>query len=192
MLLYCNGDHHVTGAMAVNNHVTAKTDPQFQHLGDSPHPENLKVCWPRKLADPLKAGLHFGYTSDVVKHLVEDASDWISSLNEGLRTDAFVVIQWPISAPSDHDRVWKLHNHLSSLKVKHLFYNSTKAFFRVKRHYDWGVNFIEPYNKTRSYISTLEGQGFQTVTPNSPYFGKDGHSFWARFLLQYMINQGLV
>ena len=53
MLLYVNGDSHSAGAEAVNAHAFAEDDPQYEHLGRKPHPDNLAVSWGKLLADKL-------------------------------------------------------------------------------------------------------------------------------------------
>ena len=38
----------------------------------------------------------------------------------------------------------------------------------------------------------IESAGIETVSPNSYHYGKDGHSFWNRFMLQYIINNKFI
>lgn len=192
MLLYCGGDHHVAGAEAVNNHVTASSDPMWSHLGPLPHPDNAIVCWPRKLSDLLKFSLTLGKTSNSIKEISKDVVEWVDAMHSKGREDLFVIIGWDITSPTDHNRVHSLHQTLQSKKVPHLFFNTDKAFFRVAKHYDWKGSYLEPYNKANSYVSTLRSQKFLTVTPSSPYFGKEAHSFWAVYLLQYIMKTKLV
>ena len=57
MILYVNGDSHAAAAEAVNAHSWAEDDSQYFYLGHAPHPDNMAVGWPRRLADTVKAAL---------------------------------------------------------------------------------------------------------------------------------------
>jgi genome maintenance exonuclease 1 len=58
----------------------------------------------------------------------------------------------------------------------------------IKEKKDWGTSYIGPYDPEQTFSATLTKKGHETVAPNSWHFGKKGHSFWARFMLQYCIN----
>jgi hypothetical protein len=49
--------------------------------------------------------------------------------------------------------------------------------------YDWGQNYLEPYNENFTYYYWLKNQGIKTVNPESYHFGPDAHKKWAEFLL---------
>jgi hypothetical protein len=62
----------------------------------------------------------------------------------------------------------------------------------IKDQKDWGKTYMEPYNVAETYNSVLINNGFKMVNPTSYHFGADAHCFWAKYLLQYMINNQLV
>jgi hypothetical protein len=49
-ILYVNGDSHTAAAEAVNTYAFAADDIKYQHLGNQPHPDNLKVSYGNMLA----------------------------------------------------------------------------------------------------------------------------------------------
>ena len=55
MILYVNGDSHSTGAEAVNDCAFIMDDSQYQNYQDrwAAHPDNLKVCYGKVLADMI-------------------------------------------------------------------------------------------------------------------------------------------
>lgn len=57
MILYVNGDSNSAAAEAVNPHGFAEDDPEYQHLGRQPHPDNLAVSYGQVLANRLGADL---------------------------------------------------------------------------------------------------------------------------------------
>lgn len=67
------------------------------------------------------------------------------------------------------------------------FFNGNNHFEQIEHKQDWGNNYIGPYDPKQTYDALIRAQGIQTVAPNSWHFGRDGHSFWHRFMLQYII-----
>jgi hypothetical protein len=187
MLLYCGGDYHVAGAQAANNCVKASDDPRWKHLGNLPHPDNLRVAWPRRLADTLKATLTTGNPAESSAEIVADVEKWTASSLESNRSELLAIVGWPVMAPSCHDRIWSLHQSLLEKNIPHIFYNTSRAFFRVKKHYDWGASYMGPYDRLLSYTSIV-GKDHATVSPTSSYFGEDGHRFWAQYMLKYVMS----
>ena len=100
----------------------------------------------------------------------------------------FVVgTDWKLKNEQAHEEIWKFHNELRSNGIKHIFFNGNNDFACIKDRQDWGLNYIGPYDPKLTYDAIIRGGGIQTVAPNSWHFGKDGHSYFHRFMLQYII-----
>ena len=178
MLIYVNGDGHASAAEAVNQYCFAGQDPNLMYMGKLAHPENLAVSWGKMLSLTLKAGLHCeAGPNNTIDTIISSTRKYIAEKG----TDALVIIQWP---NNDEDKIWELHTELDSQKVKHIFFNSAIS---ISGKYDWGRNYI-----IDTYKSKIESANIETVSPNSIYFGKDGHSVWNRFLLNYVIKHKFI
>jgi hypothetical protein len=94
---------------------------------------------------------------------------------------------WKYKTIQAHNDIWQFHLELKDQKVKHVFFNGNNDFGQIQDQKEWGTNYIGPYDSTRTYNSLIRAQGIDTVAPNSWHFGKDGHSYFHRFMLQYII-----
>ena len=100
----------------------------------------------------------------------------------------FVIgTDWKLKTEQAHEEIWTFHNELKSNGIKHVFFNGNNDFSQITDHHDWGHNYIGPYDPKQTYNSIIRAQGIDTVAPNSWHFGKDGHSYFHRFMLQYII-----
>lgn len=100
----------------------------------------------------------------------------------------FVIgTDWETKTQQAHEEIWKFHRELLEKNVAHIFFNGNNDFSKIKDRYDWGSNYIGPYEPAQTYDALLKAQGIETVSPDSWHFGKDGHSFFYRFMLQYII-----
>jgi hypothetical protein len=100
----------------------------------------------------------------------------------------FVIgTDWKQKTQQAHHEIWEFHRELEQQNIKHVFFNGNNDFARVKDRQDWGFNYISPYDPKLTYDSIIKAGGIQTVAPNSWHFGKDGHSYFHRFMLQYII-----
>ena len=97
-----------------------------------------------------------------------------------------VAVDWKEKTKQAHDEIWQLHTELEELGVNHIFFNGNNDFSTIKDRKDWGTSYIDPYDPAGTYSARIQAQGIQTVTPKSWHFGSDGHSFWNRFMLQYI------
>ena len=103
------------------------------------------------------------------------------------RYKEFVVgVDWKEKTKQAHDEIWQLHTDLEGLGVNHIFFNGNNDFSAITDRKDWGTSYIDPYDPAGTYSARIQAQGIQTVTPKSWHFGSDGHSFWNRFMLQYI------
>ena len=101
-------------------------------------------------------------------------------------------IDWQAKTQEAHDQIWELHKELEAKQIKHIFFNGNTAFDKITDRRDWGASYIEPYDPKGTFSAKIEAAGIETVAPNSYHYGKDGHSFWNRFMLQYIINNKFI
>lgn len=105
----------------------------------------------------------------------------------------FVIgTDWELKTQQAHNEIWALHKELKAKGIKHIFFNGNNHFGAIKEQLDWGNNYIDPYNPKMTYDSIIRAKGIDTVAPNSWHFGKDGHSFFHRFMLQYIIDNKFI
>jgi hypothetical protein len=119
----------------------------------------------------------------------------IDSVPEDLqdRYREFVAnIDWKAKTIQAHQDIWEFHQELESKNVRHIFFNGNNDFGPLTERQDWGSSYIGPYDPKLTFNYLIQDQGIQTVAPNSWHFGKDGHSYFNRFMLQYIINNKLI
>jgi hypothetical protein len=193
MILYLNGDSHVTGAEAVNNYVVADQDPALRYLGKLPHPANLAVSWGKLLSLTLNSSFHCdGRDQYTTQDIIQSTQTW---LENNKNQEKLIIIQWPgwQDTNLEHEAVWALHQQLLAENIPHIFINGTKAFINTENRYDWGHNYLlNPYDPGSTFQSILKANNFDTVMPNSPHFDSGAHSFFNRFMLQYIIANKLI
>jgi hypothetical protein len=97
-------------------------------------------------------------------------------------------VDWQARAQGAHAEIWAFHQELTEKKIPHVFFNGNNDFSSITERKDWGTSYIDPYNPVQTFASIVTQNGHKTVAPNSYHFGKAAHSFWARFMLQYCIN----
>lgn len=97
-------------------------------------------------------------------------------------------IDWNQKTQEAHDQIWAFHKELEEQGIPHIFFNGNNDFAKITDRKDWGTSYIDPYDPKGTFSAKLEAAGIETVAPNSYHYGKDGHSFWNRFMLQYIIN----
>ena len=113
------------------------------------------------------------------------------SLQEKYRN--FVIgTDWEFKTQQAHDEIWQFHLELKHQNIKHIFFNGNNNFSKITEKKDWQANYIAPYDPNMTYDSILKNNGIETVAPNSWHFGRDGHSFWHRFMLQYIIDNKFI
>lgn len=101
-------------------------------------------------------------------------------------------VDWEWKTQEAHDEIWAFHKELEAKGIKHIFFNGNNNFSKIKDQKDWGKNYIEPYNPKITFDSIIQTAGFETVAPNSYHYGKDAHSFFNRFMLQYIITNKFI
>ena len=105
----------------------------------------------------------------------------------------FVIgTDWKLKTYQAHKEIWAFHQELADQGIKHIFFNGNNDFSQITDQHDWGTSYIGPYNPESTYDSIIRAQGIETVAPNSWHFGPDGHSFFHRFMLNYIISNRFI
>jgi hypothetical protein len=154
--------------------------------GGNAHPDQLVIIqwstWERE--EWLHNGIYYQVGAsgidDVPKELQEKYKNYV------LGTD------WKIKTEQAHQEIWQFHNELTDQDIKHIFFNGNNDFSNITDQKEWGVNYISPYDPTQTYDAIIRSTGIETVMPNSWHFGRDGHSSFARFILNYIISNKFV
>lgn len=101
--------------------------------------------------------------------------------------DFVINVDWPACTQQAHHDIWQFHLELNAQQIPHVFFNGNSDFSRVTNRQNWLMNYIAPYDPSRTFDSILRQNGHQP-RPNSWHFGPDAHSFFAQFMLQYCID----
>jgi hypothetical protein len=105
----------------------------------------------------------------------------------------FVIgTDWGLKTKQAHDEIWAFHNELKQQGIQHIFFNGNNDFGKITEQKDWGANYIGPYDPKSTYDAVIKSQGIDTVAPNSWHFGRDGHSYFHRFMLKYIIDNKFI
>ena len=191
-MLYVNGDGHASAAEAVNSHTFAQDDPSLFYMGRAPHPENLAVSWGKLLSLTLRSAFRCdaeGNSNNA--RIIKTTREWLADAGRG-HPDLLLIVQWNPTESKAHDVIWKFHQELQDQNIRHIFFNGAGDFGSVNTRKKWGINYIGPYDINLSYSSVIQAQAIDTVMPNSDYFGRDGHSAFFRFILNYIIEHKFI
>jgi len=105
----------------------------------------------------------------------------------------FVIgTDWEYKTRQAHEDIWAFHTELKELGIKHIFFNGNNDFSKIIDQKDWGLNYIGPYNPDQTYNTLIKASGIETVAHNSWHFGRDGHSFFSSFILNYIIDNKFI
>jgi hypothetical protein len=128
------------------------------------------------------------------KHYQIGASglDWVPAGLEVRYKEFIANVDWRQKARQAHEEIWEFHQDLKRQKIRHIFFNGNNEFSSIEQHYNWGKNYIAPYDPTMTYDAIIRSKGIETVMPGSWHFGRDGHSAFHRFILNYIINNKFV
>lgn len=89
-----------------------------------------------------------------------------------------------------HERIYRLHQRLTDLSIKHLFFNALMPFLHdalwdESARVDWSNNYFGPYENEKSYYWFLKGQGFEPSQHN--HYREDAQWRWAQALMEHDI-----
>jgi len=154
--------------------------------GGNAHPDQLVIIqwstWERE--EWLHNDTYYQVGASGIDHVPQDLQE--KYRNYVLGTD------WKIKTEQAHQEIWQFHNELKDQDTKHIFFNGNNDFSNITDQKDWGVNYISPYDPTQTYDAIIRSTGIETVMPNSWHFGRNGHSSFARFILNYIISNKFV
>jgi hypothetical protein len=103
-----------------------------------------------------------------------------------------IGLDWRQKTEQAHGDIWQFHQELVDQNIPHVFFNGNNDFSRIQDRRDWGVNYIGPYDPTSTYHAQLQAAGIETVMPDSYHYGRDGHSWWFKYLLNYLMTNKFV
>jgi len=101
-------------------------------------------------------------------------------------------MNWYEKTQQAHEDIWKFHKELKKEKIPHVFFNGNNDFSSITKRRKWGINYIGPYDPAQTYDSIIRSQGIDTVMPGSWHFGRDGHSAFHRYILNYLMKNKFV
>jgi hypothetical protein len=81
---------------------------------------------------------------------------------------------------------------LNQHQIKHVFFNGNNNFESISYRYDWGVNYLDPYNPQMTYDRILKNNKYRPLKANSYHYGKEAHSFFAQYMLQYITDNKIL
>jgi hypothetical protein len=99
---------------------------------------------------------------------------------------------WQEKTRQSHEDIWQFHQELDRKKIRHIFFNGNNDFSKIKDRKNWGSSYIDPYDPEMTYNSIIRSYGINTVMPDSWHFGRDGHSIFHKFILDYIIKHKFV
>jgi hypothetical protein len=118
--------------------------------------------------------------------------DWVPKELEQRYKEFVVSVDWNVKTVEAHEKIWRLHLELEQLGVRHVFFSGHSTFSDIQDQRDWGVSYMDPYDRNKSFNAVLKNNGFDYVNPQSYHFGADAHSFWASYVLQYLHQHQLL
>ena len=132
--------------------------------------------------------LHNGVYYQVNASGVDDVPEELQQ-----RYKEFVAgVDWQQCTQNWHNQIWEFHQELKAQGIPHVFFNGNTSFEKISDRQDWGTSYIDPYSNAGTYTSVLQRNGHQTVAPDSWHFGKEAHSFWANYVLQYIVRNQII
>ena len=171
---------------ASSNDRILRTTRDWLAGGGNNHPDQLVIIqwstWERE--EWLHNGTYYQVGASGIDHVPQELQE--KYRNYVLGTD------WKTKTDQAHQEIWKFHQELLNQNVRHIFFNGNNDFSKVTDQKDWGVNYISPYNPTQTYDALIRSTGIDTVMPNSWHFGRDGHTSFARVILNYIVTNKFI
>ena len=103
-----------------------------------------------------------------------------------------VGLDWRQKTEEAHNAIWAFHQELVAQNIPHVFFNGNMDFSSIQDRQDWGVNYIGPYDPDSTYHAQLQAAGIDTVLPDSYHYGRDGHAWWFKYLLNYLMTNKFI
>ena len=106
--------------------------------------------------------------------------------------DYIIGLDWRQKALEAHNDIWAFHQELVAQHIPHVFFNGNNDFSSITDQKDWGISYIGPYDPASTYHAQLQAAGIETVMPDSYHYGRDGHSWWFKYMLNYIMANKFV
>ncbi len=103
-----------------------------------------------------------------------------------------IGLNWQEKIKEAYKEIWGFHKELEKGGIKHIFFNGNNDFSKIQNKQDWALSYIHPYDPKYTFNSLIRAGGFEPVGATSWHFGKDAHSFFAQFMLQYITDNNLL
>jgi len=171
---------------ASSNDRIIRTTREWLSNGGSNHPDQLVVIqwstWERE--EWLYNDTYYQVGASGIDHVPAEATDRYR--NYVIGTD------WHQKTQEAHNKIWEFHQELVEQNIRHIFFNGNNDFSKIGDQKNWGLNYIGPYDPGQTYDAVIRSTGIETVMPDSWHFGRDGHSFFSRFILNYILANKIV
>jgi hypothetical protein len=171
---------------ASSNDRIIRTTREWLSNGGANHPDQLIIIqwstWERE--EWLYNKTYYQIGASGIDHVPAEATE---------RYRNYVIsVNWQQKTQEAHNKIWQFHNELKDQNIRHVFFNGNNNFSIIKDQKDWKLNYIGPYDPGQTYDAIIQSTGIETVMPNSWHFGRDGHSSFARFMLNYITSNKFV
>ena len=132
----------------------------------------------------LYNGITYQVNGSGIDHVPQEAQERYRNYIIGL--------DWQAKTQEAHNDIWTFHQELVAQNIPHVFFNGNTDFSSIQDQRDWGLNYIKPYDPASTYHAQLQAAGIETVMPDSYHYGRDGHSWWFKYLLNYLMSNKFV
>jgi hypothetical protein len=171
---------------AASNSRIIRTTREWLSGGGNNHPDQLVIIqwstWERE---------EWPYGNNYLQVGASGSDHVPQELQEKYR-NYVIGVDWKQKTKQAHKDIWEFHQELAEQGIRHIFFNGNNDFGSITDRNDWGVNYIGPYDPGQTYDAVIRSKGIETVMPNSWHFGRDGHSAFHRFILDYIIKHKFV
>ena len=103
-----------------------------------------------------------------------------------------IGLDWRQKTKEAHNDIWQFHQELLAQNIPHVLFNGNNDFGSITDQKDWGLDYISPYDPAGTYHARLQSAGIETVMPDSYHYGRDGHSWWFKHILNYLISNKFI
>ena len=131
---------------------------------------------------------------DIYYQINASGIDDIPASHQQRYKEYVVNIDWTEKTRQAHQEIWQFHKELQEQNIKHIFFNGNNDFSKIPDldRRVWNMCYVAPYEPTMTFDYIIRKQGIDTVAPNSWHFGRDGHSFFHRFMLHYVLTNDIM
>jgi hypothetical protein len=177
---------HCDAESASSNDRIIRTTKKWLAGPGQGHPDQLIVIqwstWERE--EWFYNGIYYQVNGSGIDQVPEEAQD---------RYRNYVInLDWRAKTQQAHDQIWAFHQELKSQGMPHIFFNGNSDFSAIADQRDWGVSYMAPYDPGQTYHAQLQAAGIDTVMPGSYHYGANGHNWWFRHVLNYMMQNQFV